>query len=52
MLEKSAAASPEQNEILNNAWPDAEREQLSKTAALSRILATALMVEEAEASAG
>ncbi len=51
-MEKAASASPEQNEILDTAWPNAEREPLTKLATLSRILATGLMVEEAAASAG
>lgn len=52
VMDKSASASPEQNEILENAWPDANREPLTKRATLARILATGLMVEEAAASAG
>ena len=48
VLEKSASATPQQLEVLDTAWPDAEREELTKLGALSRILATGLMVEEAE----
>jgi hypothetical protein len=46
-MEKSAFATPEQQEILQAGWPQDE-EGLSKLASLSRVLATGLMVEEAE----
>lgn len=47
--EKSASAAPAQREILETAWPQ-EGDGITKLASLSRILATGLMVEEAEAS--
>jgi hypothetical protein len=49
VLEKSANAAPAQQDILQAAWPQ-EDENITKLASLSRILATGLMVEEAEAS--
>lgn len=49
VLEKSAAAAPAQQEVIQAGWPQ-EGEQLTKLAALSRILATGLVIEEAEAS--
>lgn len=51
VMEKSASASPEQAEVLQAAWPSDNGGQ-TKLASLSQILATGLMVEEAEASAG
>lgn len=50
VMEKSASATPAQAEILGNSWPDGSEQ--TKTASLAKILATGLMVEEAEASAG
>jgi|688.fasta_scaffold2857054_1 hypothetical protein len=47
VMTKSASASPEQSEILAAAWP---AEETTKLAALSQVLASGLMVEEAEAS--
>jgi hypothetical protein len=52
VMEKSASASPEQAEVLQAAWPSDANGNLTKLAALSQILATGLLVEEAEASAG
>ena len=49
VLEKSASAAPSQQEILAAGWPQ-EGEGITKKAELSRILATGLMVSEAEAS--
>lgn len=46
-MAKSAAASPEQAEILAAAWP---AEETTKLASLAQVLASGLMVEEAEAS--
>lgn len=48
VLTKQASATPEQAEVLNGAWPS---EETTKLAALSQIIATGLMVEEAQASA-
>jgi hypothetical protein len=48
-LEKSASASPQQQELLAAGWPR-EDEQLTKVATLARMLGTGLMIEEAEAS--
>lgn len=48
-LEKGASASPQQREILEAAWPS-EDEGITKLAHLSRILATGVMVEDAEDS--
>lgn len=48
-MEKSASASPQQQEILAAAWPKPE-EGLTKLASLSRMLATGLLIEEADAS--
>lgn len=47
VIEKQASASPEQAQVLNEAWPSGET---TKLAALSQALATGLMVEEAAAS--
>jgi hypothetical protein len=46
VLEKKASGSPEQAEVLEGAWPNGET---TKLAALSQVLATGLMVEEAGA---
>ena len=46
-MSKSASASTEQQEILAAAWP---AEGTTKVAALAQVLASGLMVEEAEAS--
>ena len=48
VMEKSASATPEQAEILEAAWPK-EDEGVTKLASLSRVLATGLLVEEAQA---
>jgi hypothetical protein len=47
VMAKSASASPEQSEILDAAWP---AEETTKLASLAQVLASGLMVEEAEAS--
>jgi len=47
VMAKQASASPEQNEILAVAWPT---EDTTKIASLAQVLASGLMVEEAEAS--
>ena len=47
VMSKSASASPEQSEILAAAWP---AEDTTKLASLAQVLASGLMVEEAEAS--
>lgn len=47
VLAKSASADVHQREVLEAAWPHPE-EGLSKRASLARVLATGLMVEEAE----
>ena len=47
VMAKQASASPEQSEILAAAWPT---DDTTKLAALSQVLASGLMVEEAEAS--
>ena len=49
-MDKSASASPEQAEVLNAAWPDGSEQ--TKMASLAKMLATGMLVEEAEASAG
>jgi hypothetical protein len=49
-MEKSAAATPEQAEVLSAAWPDGSEQ--TKTASLAKMLAAGMLVEEAEASAG
>jgi len=49
VMQKSASASPQQNEILGAAWPQ-EDEGITKRAYLSRILATGLLVDEADQS--
>lgn len=48
-MEKAASASSAQQAVLGAGWPRPE-EGLTKRAALSRILATGLLVEEGEAS--
>ena len=50
VMDKSASASPEQAEVLNAAWPDGSEQ--TKMASLAKMLATGMLVEEAEASAG
>ncbi len=50
VMEKSASSTPEQGEVLSAAWPDGSEQ--TKTAALAKMLATGMLVEEAEASAG
>jgi hypothetical protein len=50
VMEKSAAATPEQAEVLSAAWPDGSEQ--TKTASLAKMLAAGMLVEEAEASAG
>jgi len=45
VMEKSASASPTQQEVLNAAWPSEDSQ--SKVASLAQILATGLLVEEA-----
>ena len=47
VMAKQASASPEQTEILSAAWPT---EETTKVASLAQVLASGLMVEEAEAS--
>lgn len=49
VFEKSASAGEAQREILENAWPSPD-EGITKLAHLSRVLASGLLVEEAEAS--
>jgi len=49
VMEKSANAAPAQLEILENAWPS-EDEGITKKAQLSRVIATGILVEQAEAS--
>ena len=49
VMEKSASAAPTQSELLNAGWPSPE-ENISKRAALARMIGTGLMVEEAELS--
>jgi hypothetical protein len=51
VFEKSASAAPAQLEVLQAGWPQPD-EPITKLASLSRVLATGLMVEEAEASLG
>lgn len=46
VMEKSASASQEQQEILDAVWPG--EDVLSKTAALARVLAAGVLVEEAD----
>jgi len=46
-MAKQASASPEQAEILEAAWP---KEGTTKLASLAQVIASGLMVEEAEAS--
>ena len=48
-MEKAASASPQQQEILAAAWPNPD-EEISKSARLSRIIATGIMIDEAEQS--
>ena len=48
-MEKSASASPEQNAVLQAAWP-ADNEPLTKVARLARVIAAGKLVEEAELS--
>lgn len=50
VMEKSASASPEQNEVLSAAWPDGSEQ--TKTAALAKMLASGMLVEEANTSLG
>lgn len=47
VMAKQASATPEQKEILDAAWP---QEGTTKVASLAQVLASGLMVEEAEAS--
>jgi hypothetical protein len=47
VMEKSASASPDQNAVLSAAWPDGSQ---TKMASLACMLATGMLVEEAEAS--
>lgn len=47
VLAKSASADANQLDVLEAAWPRPE-EPITKMASLSRVLATGLMVEEAE----
>lgn len=49
VAEKSASAAPKQAEVLQAGWPS-EDEGISKKAALARVLATGMVVEEAEMS--
>lgn len=49
VLEKSAYAGPAQQEVIQAGWPR-EGEDITKRASLARILATGLMIDEAEAS--
>lgn len=48
VMEKQASVTPEQSEVLAHAWP-AENEGLSKLATLSKVIATGVMIEEADA---
>lgn len=47
VMEKSASVTPDQSEVLAHAWPS-EGEGLSKLATLSKVIATGVMIEEAE----
>jgi len=49
VMQKSASASPEQQEVLAAAWPT-EESGMTKLATLASVLATGAMVEEAEQS--
>jgi hypothetical protein len=49
VIEKSASAAPAQQEVIQAGWPQ-EGEPITKVASLARVLATGLMIEEAEAS--
>ena len=49
VMEKSASASQEQRDVLSAAWPDGSEQ--TKMASLAKMLATGMLVEEAEASA-
>ena len=49
VLEKTASAAPAQQELIEAGWPKHE-EGITKLASLARIIATGLMIEEAEAS--
>lgn len=48
VMSKQASATPEQAEVLAAAWPG---EGTTKLAALSQIIASGVMVEEADAAA-
>jgi hypothetical protein len=50
-MHKSASAGETQREVLEASWPTGAEEQgLTKRAELSQILATGMLVEEAEAT--
>ena len=49
VMEKSGSAAPQQQEILRAGWPSKD-EQITKSARLARMLATGMLVEEAELS--
>ncbi len=48
-MEKAASSSPQQREILEAGWPRPE-EGLTKLASLARMLATGMLIEEADQS--
>ena len=49
VMQKSASAAPAQKEILEAGWPGKD-EEITKRARLSRMIATGMLVEEAEMS--
>jgi hypothetical protein len=49
VMSKSASASADQQEVLENVWPSAD-EGISKKATLARIIAAGAIVEEAAMS--
>lgn len=49
VMEKAASAQDAQKELLEAGWPQRD-EEITKLARLARVLATGMMVEEAELS--
>jgi len=49
VMEKSASASPAQKQVLATVWPS-EDENITKKAKLSRVIASGILVEEADIS--
>lgn len=47
VVEKSASANPDQQEVISAVFPTPDM-QITKTAALARVLATAQLVEDPE----